>query len=206
MPVQKGNDMRRDAYRWAVVALAALALAGCSTESDPPPSTVTVTAGSTSAAAATENPGAPSTVTVTHTPPPTVTVTSPGAAPGGKPGNVEPISGPFRSPSGNIRCNAFNFDGPYTVRCEVVEKKWTAPPREPACQLDWGNRLEVTEGNNGLFSCYGQNMPDPQQTLGYGKMALFGSITCTSDEVGIMCLDNDTGHYFRLSRDDYGVG
>jgi hypothetical protein len=142
-------------------------------------------------------------VTVTQTPPPTVTVTSPGGAP---PTNVAQISGPFRSPSGNIRCDEFIIDGPHTVRCEVVEHDWSGPPRASDCELNWGDRLELTEGRPGAFSCYGQNLRESDQILHYGRVALFGSISCTSDTVGIMCLDNDTGHYFRVSREDYSIG
>jgi hypothetical protein len=132
-----------------------------------------------------------------------VTATPSGSA---APTNVQPISGAFQSPSGNIRCNEFTADGARTVRCEVVEHTWQAPPRSPDCQLNWGDRFELTEGSAGVFSCYGQNLPDPTQTLDYGKVAVFGSISCTSESVGIMCLDNDTGHYFNLSRETYQIG
>jgi hypothetical protein len=120
--------------------------------------------------------------------------------------NIEPINGPFQSPSGNIRCTVFDSDGRNTVRCEVVEHGWAAPPRSPDCQLNWGDRVELTEDSPAVFSCYGQNLPDPQATLEYGKVAIFGSISCTSETVGIMCLDNDTGHFFNVSRDSYQVG
>ena len=77
-----------------------------------------------------------------------------------------------------------------------------SPPRSPDCQLNWDDRFELTENSSAVFSCscYGQNLPDPQDTLEYGKVAIFGSIACTSESVEIMCLDNDTGHYFNLSR------
>ncbi|BBZ20845.1 hypothetical protein MGAD_51800 [Mycolicibacterium gadium] len=143
------------------------------------------------------------TVTVTAPAPATVTITQPKATPGV---NIEPINGPFQSPSGNIRCTTFDSDGRNTVRCEVVEHVWQAPPRSPDCQLNWGDRVELTEDGAAVFSCYGQNLPDPQATLDYGKVATFGSISCTSETVGIMCLDNDTGHFFNVSRDAYQVG
>ena len=120
--------------------------------------------------------------------------------------NIQPINGPFQSPSGNIRCTMFDSDGRNTVRCEVVEHGWEAPPRSPDCQLNWGDRVELTEDSAAVFSCYGQNLPDPQATLDYGKVAIFGSISCTSETTGIMCLDNDTGHFFNVSRDSYQVG
>lgn len=136
-------------------------------------------------------------------PPATVTITPPGSRPGV---NIQPITGPFQSPSGNIRCTMFDSDGRNTVRCDVVEYGWKAPPRSPDCQLNWGDRVELTEDSAAVFSCYGQNLPDPQATLDYGKVAIFGSISCTSETIGIMCLDNDTGHFFNVSRDSYQVG
>jgi hypothetical protein len=100
----------------------------------------------------------------------------------------------------------FDSDGRNTVRCEVVEHNWEAPPRYQDCQLNWGDQVELTEDGPAVFSCYGQNLPDPQATLEYGKVAIFGSISCTSETAGIMCLDNDTGHFFNVSRDAYQVG
>jgi hypothetical protein len=39
--------------------------------------------------------------------------------------------------------------------------------------------------------------------LGYGQSRLFKSITCESQEAGITCADNRSGHYSQLARDNY---
>jgi hypothetical protein len=184
----------------ACCALGAATVA-CSSSTPPAPSEASTKASAAPAETVTVTP--PSTVTITAQPPITKTVTSPGSPP---PTNVQPISGPFRSPSGNIRCHPFQIDGVNSVRCEAVEHTWVAPSRSPDCQLDFGDRLELEEGSVGMFSCYGQPLPDPKETLEYGRVTEFGSISCTSESVGIMCLDNDTGHYFNLSRESYQIG
>ena len=193
-----------------MVACCALAVttAACSSSDETSDETSSVetssaTSASPTSTAASPTAAPPSTVTATAPAPATVTITQPKATPGV---NIEPINGPFQSPSGNIRCTTFDSDGRNTVRCEVVEHVWQAPPRSPDCQLNWGDRVELTEDGAAVFSCYGQNLPDPQATLEYGKVATFGSISCTSETVGIMCLDNDTGHFFNVSRDAYQVG
>jgi hypothetical protein len=88
----------------------------------------------------------------------------------------------------------------------VVEHTWGAQPREPECHLNWGDRFELTQGNNAAFDCYGQEFPAVQETLAYGQARSFGSITCESEYTGMTCTDTSTGHYFRVSRDSYELG
>lgn len=188
-----------------MIACCALAVttAACSSSDKSSDETSSATSAPPTSTPASSTAAPPSTVTVTAPAPATVTITPPDSVPGV---NIEPINGPFQSPSGNIRCTMFDSDGRNTVRCEVAEHGWEAPPRSPECQLNWGDRVELTEDSPAVFSCYGQNLPDPQATLDYGKIAHFGSISCTSETTGIMCLDNDTGHFFNVSRDAYQVG
>ena len=40
-------------------------------------------------------------------------------------------------------------------------------------------------------------------TLQYGQTQSLNPISCASELSGIACTDNSTGHYFRLSRDNY---
>ena len=184
---------RRNARRplvW-VFALAAVSVVGCSSAPDPTPvPTVTVTA-TTPASAPTAAPSTSpeTTVTVTVTPQPQA-------------------SGPFTSPSGNIHCTMFTgTDGQSTARCElVVDPGWVAPPRSPNCQLDWGSRLEVSEGSAAAFSCYGQDLPPTQGTLAYGQKRTLGSLVCASEPTGMTCTDSSTGSYFRISRESYQLG
>jgi hypothetical protein len=96
--------------------------------------------------------------------------------------------------------------GQNTARCEAVDHTWVAPPREPVCHLNWGDRLFLTQGSPGGFDCYGQELPAPDQTLAYGQTRTLGSITCDSEPTGMTCTDNSTGHYFRISRESYQLG
>jgi Family of unknown function (DUF6636) len=185
------------------VAVAAVTVAGCSSS-----------AGSTHA---TSNNPAPSpvsapTVTVTVTPAPepapvTVTVApepAPATATVVQPASNGPAS--FRSPSGNINCSLSAPGGDIAARCEVVNHAWAAPPLEPECHLNWGDRFELTQGNNAAFDCYGQEFPAVNETLAYGQARSLGTITCDSEYTGMTCTDCSTGHYFRISRDTYELG
>jgi hypothetical protein len=191
--------MRRQLW---LVAVAALALAGCSSS-----------AGSTPATSDSPATIPAPTVTVTAMPataPAPVTVTAPAPAPAPAPTIVvqAAANGPasFRSPSGNINCSLSTQGSSIAARCEVVEHTWAAPPREPECHLNWGDRFELTQGNNAAFDCYGQEFPAANEALVYGQTRSFGSITCDSEFTGMTCTDSSTGHYFRVSRDGFELG
>jgi hypothetical protein len=149
-------------------------------------------------AAPVPTPVAAPTVTVTVTPyepaPTTVVVA----------GNAS--TGPFQSPSGNIRCAMFAYDGQNSVRCDITDYGWTAPPRSPNCHLAWGSRFKLEQGGAAVFDCYGQDLPAVDHTLGYGQAQTVGAITCVSQPSGMTCTDSSTGHYFRVARETYEVG
>lgn len=191
---------RTGAMRSAVliVALGAVLVAGCSragsTAVQATPAAPATWAQLTSAQAA--PPAPPVTVTVTpDVPVPTVVVAA---------GNA--LTGPFQSPSGNIRCAMFSFDGQNSVRCDITDYGWTAPPRSPNCHLDWGSRFKLEQGGAAVFDCYAQELPAPEHTLGYGEAQTVGTITCSSEPSGMTCADSSTSHYFRVSRETYEVG
>jgi uncharacterized protein DUF6636 len=194
-------DPRSGATRSAVliVALGAVLMAGCSrtgsTAVQATPAAPATWAQMTSAQA---SPPAPQvTVTVTpNAPAPTTVVVAAGSA----------STGPFQSPSGNIRCAMFSYDGQDSVRCDIAHHGWTAPPRSPNCQLDWGSRFKLEQGGAAVFDCYAQGLPAPEQTLGYGEARTVGAITCTSEPSGMTCADSSTFHYFRVSRETYELG
>lgn len=190
-----------------VFALAAAALAACS------PSTGATTAQAPTVtpviSTVTPAPVAPSatpvtTVTVTAPPPVTVTVDAP--VPATPVAQQVTASGPFQSPSGNIRCNMYiSTNGLSTALCAVVQHDWVAT--QPAnCQANWGDRVDLEEGAPARFGCYGQDLPAPTHTLEYGQIQTLGSISCDSETVGIMCIDNNTGHYFSVSRQTVHLG
>jgi hypothetical protein len=115
-------------------------------------------------------------------------------------------SGPFQSPSGNIHCNTSTYStGGITTRCEVTNHDWVAT--QPAnCQQNWGDRVGMEQGSAAVFGCYGQGMPAATHTLDYGQIQTLGSISCDSETVGVMCIDNATGHYFFISRETVQLG
>jgi hypothetical protein len=186
----------------AAAALAALALPACSlatgaTPVKPTPVTpITVT----------QTPSTPSpvpmvTVTVTPPPPPvTVTVTPPPP-----PAAHYTGTGAFQSPSGNIQCALFSFDGQTRADCELADHSWVAPPKEPECYQDWGSRFTLNQ-SGAIFACYGQELPAPDRTLGYGSTWSVGTITCDSESTGMTCTDHSTGHFFSISRETWRLG
>lgn len=193
-----------------LAALAALTVVGCSTPAERPvaaKTTITVTP----AAVPTQDAPAPApTTTVTIAAPAPVTVTVPPAAPPAPPAPQRPvvnqIAGPFQSPSGNIRCTMFtSAEGNDSVNCAAASHDWLAP--QPAnCGANWGDRIDLEAGSPARFGCYGQDMPPVTHTLQYGQIQTHGSVSCSSETVGMMCIDTNTGHYFRVSRENYALG
>ena len=204
-----GHDAPRSIARRPgvyVFALAAMTLAGCapSTGAAMPP-TPTLTPVISMSTPAPPPPATPiTTVTVTAPPPVTVTVApTPATIPAGQHFTDD---APFQSPSGNIQCATFTYGaGGHTVRCEVADHDWVATQPD-GCQMNWGDRVGLEEGAAAVFGCYGQEMPAPTHTLEYGQIQTLGSLSCDSETVGIMCIDNNTGHYFSVSRETVHLG
>ena len=49
-------------------------------------------------------------------------------------------------------------------------------------------------------------MPAATHTLEYGQIQTLGPISCDSETVGVTCIDNETGHYFAVSRETVQLG
>ena len=108
----------------------------------------------------------------------------------------------FRTPSGNIGC-MLSSGG---VRCDIGQSTYTPSPKPPACQLDWGGALEVTDQGPGHFICHGDTVTDPSApALAYGARARQGSVVCVSEQAGITCTNEAGGHGFFISRDSYKI-
>lgn len=189
------------------LTLATLTIVGCSSQSATPatPVTKTTIVTATPAANTPVTPAPTTTVTVAAPPPATVTVQAP-PPPIPQLPVITPAIGPFRSPSGNIICTMFTHtDGQNEARCAVTEHDWTVT--EPAnCQLNWGDRIDLAQGSAARIGCYGQEMPAPQETVGYGQGRVLGTLVCVSESTGMTCTDASTGHYFRVSRETYQLG
>jgi hypothetical protein len=186
----------------SVVALAAVMLTGCSgtgstavhATSDSPATLAPMTSPLAPVSASTPSATPTVTVTVNAPAPSTVVVAQPAS------------TGPFQSPSGNISCTMFAFDGQNSVRCEIADYSWVAPPPSPDCHLNWGSRFKLEQSGAAVFDCSGAELPAPEQTLAYGETRSLGAITCETEPVGMTCTDGSTGHYFRVSRETYELG
>jgi hypothetical protein len=119
-------------------------------------------------------------------------------------------AGAFQSPSGNIGCLIGTFDGTADdnfVYCEIRGRPlWVEPPRPPDCPLAWGSRFVLKRGTAADFACYHQQLPDPEQVLGYGQRRAVGAVVCDSEPSGMTCTDTSTGNFFRVSRESYKLG
>lgn len=204
---RSGRCATRALVPLTLAALAALTIVGCSSQTaTPAPKTtiVTATPAAVTPAPPAQQPTTTTTVTVAAPPPATVTVQPP-APPAPKLPVIQPAIGPFKSPSGNLVCSMFTqVDGQNEVHCAAAQHLWTLP--DPGCQLAWGDRIDLAQGNAPRVGCYGQEMPAPQETLGYGQGRVLGTLVCLSESSGMTCTDTSTGHFFRMSRETYQLG
>lgn len=107
----------------------------------------------------------------------------------------------FTSPSRNIHC----VMGESSVRCDIVERDWSPPPRPADCTYDYGQGISFSAGNKPEFVCAGDSARGAGDTLSYGQAITAGPIRCDSAESGITCRDVDSGHGFSLSRAAYRI-
>ena len=119
----------------------------------------------------------------------------------------------FVTPSGNIVCNIYSDSS--GASCEIQDHTWVVPastdgPAGRPCDFNFGGlQLYVSQGNPGKLGCYegASNFDAPNhKTLDYGRSHSHGPITCNSELSGVTCTDTATGHFFRISRENYELG
>ncbi len=213
---------RRLGARFVVAAFAAALLSGCSLI----PSTGTSATGSAPSTinASTQASEESSSISPTSSAPQILTTTP-------SPLLTDVVSedqAEFASPSGNILCL---FDGktdhtPY-VRCTVIARTWTPPPKPSNCDLDWGNDLELAD--TASIACAGDSIlgaiqfksasppswfrpstdsvvnvgardDTPTATLSYGRTLVYGDLFCSSDRKGVTCSNIATHAPVMLAR------
>ncbi|MFT3988261.1 DUF6636 domain-containing protein [Aestuariivirga sp.] len=107
----------------------------------------------------------------------------------------------FKSPSGNIFCSYFDYDGPPEVRCDILNstRSFRKPPSD--CDLEWGDSFAVSAtAKRGEVVCHGDTVMTPDAApLPYNRSFQQGGITCTSSMKGLACV-NAKGHGFFVSR------
>lgn len=101
----------------------------------------------------------------------------------------------FQTPSGNIHCAVDGSE----IRCDIVERSFTPPPRPRSCQFDWGGSVELTP-HGARMICVSDTAANPDYPrLAYGTAWQGGGLTCVSAQAGLRCT-NAAGRGFELSR------
>ncbi|MEO7197599.1 MAG: hypothetical protein ABIZ50_03925, partial [Solirubrobacterales bacterium] len=70
----------------------------------------------------------------------------------------------FTSPSGNIGCDIERR----SVRCDIAERDWKAPPEPARCDLDFGQGISLDAGGTPSFVCAGDTTLGGGDPLAYG--------------------------------------
>jgi len=107
----------------------------------------------------------------------------------------------FKSPSGNIFCSYFDYDGPPEVRCDILKATRSFGKRPSDCDLEWGDSFAVSAtAKRGEVVCHGDTVMTPDAVaLPYDRSFSQGGITCTSSMKGLTCV-NGGGHGFFMSK------
>jgi hypothetical protein len=105
----------------------------------------------------------------------------------------------FTTPSKNIGC----FVGADAARCDIVRKSWKPPPKPAGCDLDYGNGLTVEAGEKATVVCAGDTVLGAKEILPYGEAVKVGSFVCESQNSGVRCRNDDSGHGFTIAREKF---
>ena len=109
----------------------------------------------------------------------------------------------FQTPSHNIGCYMSKQEGG-SVRCDIREHSWTAPPKPAFCDVDWGGGVQVGPKRRASIVCAGDTVLDLKSpVLDYGQGSRAGKILCASGQAGMRCTNRSTGHGFFLARERY---
>jgi hypothetical protein len=97
-----------------------------------------------------------------------------------------PFAAMVLSPSGNVYCGLGQAED------------------QSGAMGGWGDRISMRQGGAPQMSCHTDTLKDPgSPVLEYGQTRSLNSLMCDSETSGMTCMDDGTGHYFRLARDNY---
>lgn len=105
----------------------------------------------------------------------------------------------FTSPSGNIGCVISKA----SVRCDIRQRSWHAPPKPSSCDLDWGGGVAVDKRGKAQFLCAGDTTLGAGSVLPYERSISRGRFHCESQEAGMRCINKRSGHGFYLNKQHY---
>lgn len=106
----------------------------------------------------------------------------------------------FQSPTGNIHCGIYAWEGTAGVRCDLRELTPTYTYQPPGCEYDWGSSFAVEKTGKGYLACVSDTVRDPgNPVLPYGQAISLGGISCVSAKTGMTCTNAD-GHGFSVAK------
>lgn len=106
----------------------------------------------------------------------------------------------FQSPTGNIHCAIYTWNGGAEARCDLRELTMSYTRRPAGCDLDWGSAFAVGSSGSGFLACVGDTVRDPRNpVLPYGEAVSLGGISCVSAQSGMTCT-NAEGHGFSVRK------
>jgi opacity protein-like surface antigen len=106
----------------------------------------------------------------------------------------------FQSPTGNIHCNIYEWQGDTGARCDLRELTPTYTYQPEGCDYDWGQSFGVDRRGKGYLACVSDALFDPgNPVLPYGEAVSLGGISCVSAKTGMTCT-NAEGHGFSVAK------
>lgn len=106
----------------------------------------------------------------------------------------------FQSPTGNIHCAMYSFDGRTEARCDLRSFTPSYSKRPAGCEQDWGMAFGVGASGKGELLCVSDTVQDPgNPVLPYGEAVSFEGISCVSARTGMTCT-NAEGHGFSVAK------
>ncbi|WP_108815412.1 DUF6636 domain-containing protein [Loktanella sp. Alg231-35] len=102
----------------------------------------------------------------------------------------------FTSPSGNIRCQ-IQDTVVANARCDLDVTRQSFTERPASCDGVWGTSFAVLLTGPGIVNCATRTIArDGVATiLPYGASISFAGIICRSEEVGMICTNEDGGGF-----------
>jgi hypothetical protein len=102
----------------------------------------------------------------------------------------------FESPTHNIGCIMYAQG----ARCDIAQHSWPLPKRPKSCEFDYGGSVFIGDNGRGEYGCVSDSAFQAGPVLPYGAKLRKGRFICTSEEIGMRCVNRRNGHGFLLSR------
>ena len=113
----------------------------------------------------------------------------------------------FVTPTGNIIC--WIDDAADQWGCLIKQRTYAEPAGAEDCLQAFGSGFSSVQGRALMPLCRGGVITAAETgggvVLPYGQAITVGDVTCGSEEAGVTCLDQSSGHGLFLSRAAYAV-